>query len=662
MKLSVVTRMIIGFAVLFVLICVLAWIGEQTVTHVTNQEDIVVHRLLPMTEETNQLSGILLSSSRLVGLYTNASKSPERQRLKARHDQLKNVYQSTVQSLLHNAKSYPVMAQPLRDIQPLADKVFSVADQLMDLHEKLLNNKQQVQQLHQTYLSDWAYFKDDAQSVNDSVNSSQHWLTSSLMSTGISIQRMLNKAFYENDPQKVKQELSVIHSYIKSFNSKFNQLKDNVGQASDDLAPYAQSLQSLTAPQGLLAKMKQVGIFSSEQAALFGQLNQVIDHTLSIVREAHQRLSQISAEVAKQTQANVESSRWWMVTGVVVSLILAILVGINLVQSIRDPLKRTLSHIQRMVAGDYSQQLTIKRMDEFGLISTQLNELTVQLNQIVRSIIDDASLLEKQAEDGVQACDHTRELMSTQSQKTETVANNMQLMAEQVREVSQQADASGELVTSVTEQTREGRAAIQQTLSMTTQLQEMMTDIVGQMSALQARSQDIGSIVDVIENISEQTNLLALNAAIEAARAGDHGRGFAVVADQVRHLATQTQSSTQEILQVIQTLQSQSEKSVQMIQTGQQMTQECVEQVNRNDSTLQSIAEQLNTTQQYSEQIMEQARQALAVVNDVSEHSQQIVHLSQQADHEASVQQDGSVALKDRSEQQLRRMDQFKLA
>lgn len=662
MKFSVVTRMIIGFAVLFVLICALAWIGEQTVTHVTTQENIVVHRLLPMTEETNQLSGILLSSSRLVGLYTNAIKAIQRQQLKARHDQLKNLYQSTIQSLLYNAKSYPVMTQPLSDIQPLADNVFSVAERLMSLHEQLLNNKQQVQRLHQAYLSDWAYFKDDAQSVNDSVNSSQRWLTSSLMSTGVAIQQTLNKVFYESDPQKVKQELSVINSYIKSFNSKFNQLKDNVGHASDDLGPYVQSLQSLTADQGLIARMEQVGILRSQQDTLFSQLNQVIDDSLSIIQEAHQRVNQISADVAKQTQNNVESSRWWMVIGVVISLILAILVGINLVQSIRAPLKRTLNHIQRMVSGDYSQQLTVKRMDEFGLISTQLNELTVQLNQIVHSIIDDARQLEKQAEYGVQASDHTRELMSEQSQKTGTVANNMQLMAEQVREVSQRADASGESVNQVTEQTREGRSAIQKTLLMTHQLQDVMTNIVSQMSELQVRSQDIGSIVDVIENISEQTNLLALNAAIEAARAGEHGRGFAVVADQVRHLATQTQSSTQEILQVIQTLQSQSEKSVQMIQTGQQMTRECVEQVNLNDSTLQSIAEQLIITQQYSEQIMEQAREALSVVNDVSEYSQQIVQLSQQADHDASVQQKGSVALKEQSEQQLRRMDQFKLA
>jgi methyl-accepting chemotaxis protein len=172
-----------------------------------------------------------------------------------------------------------------------------------------------------------------------------------------------------------------------------------------------------------------------------------------------------------------------------------------------------------------------------------------------------------------------------------------------------------------------GRTAVTATIgaidTLTTTLQGSR-DKVHQMAM---STNDIKTVLEVIQSIAEQTNLLALNAAIEAARAGEQGRGFAVVADEVRTLASRTHGSTNEIKQMITRLVQGSQDSVQAVD-------QCLTQI---------------------EATIGFARQSDSVLDSISQQAQQVEHSAQQMT-QTLLQQDQSSQQIDRSVQQLGQM------
>lgn len=183
-------------------------------------------------------------------------------------------------------------------------------------------------------------------------------------------------------------------------------------------------------------------------------------------------------------------------------------------------------------------------------IAASMREIAASTDQAARGANEVAKGASSQAASISESSEMVRELVAA-----------VRKVAEDAHDAAVAAMNAGELATS-------GSGIVNQSIEGMNSIQKMVTEATSVIDTLGASSQQIGSIVQTINEIAEQTNLLALNAAIEAARAGEAGRGFAVVADEVRKLAERSGQATREIGGLIAQIQQQTEHAVRSTQAG----------------------------------------------------------------------------------------------
>ncbi|MEJ5863944.1 methyl-accepting chemotaxis protein [Pseudomonas farsensis] len=318
----------------------------------------------------------------------------------------------------------------------------------------------------------------------------------------------------------------------------------------------------------------------------------------------------------------------------IIATLLALLVGVLaafiITRQITRPLRETLDAVEKIAAGDLTQNLRVTRRDELGVLQQGIARMGTTLRELIGGIRDGVTQIASAAEELSAVTEQTSAGANSQKVETDQVATAMHEMAATVQEVARNAEQAAMAATNADGEARNGDKVVGEAISQIERLATEVNRSTEAMNLLQQESQKIGSVMDVIKSVAEQTNLLALNAAIEAARAGEAGRGFAVVADEVRGLAQRTQQSTEEIEGLIASLQQGTQQVADVMSGSRSLTDSSVELARKAGGSLDSITRTVSNIQSMNQQIAAAAEQQSAVAEEISRSILNVRDVSEQ--------------------------------
>jgi|CZKF01.1.fsa_nt_gi methyl-accepting chemotaxis protein len=319
----------------------------------------------------------------------------------------------------------------------------------------------------------------------------------------------------------------------------------------------------------------------------------------------------------------------WIGTGATLLIVLLCgLTGYILTRLIAPPLQEATAALERVAEKDLTVRVNETGSDEIGRMSAALNTSVASMRGVLQSVVLGAETLSAATTEmsarSVQAAGNA----NTQSSMTNQIAAAAQEMTATIGEISHNAENAASASRESAQIASQGGTVMQATAVTMEKIAAATSTVSEKMTSLAHRSEEIGKVVSVIQEISEQTNLLALNAAIEAARAGEHGRGFAVVAGEVRRLAERTKGATEEISVTIRSIQDETRETLQVMHDSRKAVETGMEEAANARRSLEAIIESSRQVEHQIHMIATAATEQTSASGEISESAGQISQLS----------------------------------
>ncbi len=326
-------------------------------------------------------------------------------------------------------------------------------------------------------------------------------------------------------------------------------------------------------------------------------------------------------------------------------VVVAVVVG-SLRLLVLRPVYRLEEAARRMADGDLTRELTIRGEDEMARLGGHLNTLRSHLRESLQRSSSVAATLAEAVEDLHRSSENLVTIAMEQSSGAAEQASAVQeatTTAEEIAATSNEISANVESVEQVAEETFNacvrGRDAVREAVAGMKEVKGQVGAIAASMMDLGKKSQKIGGIVDIIDEISEQTHLLAVNAAIEAAGAGEHGKRFGVVAGEVRRLAQRTVEATGQIKALVEEIQNSVNTTLLTTEKGTTTVRAGAERVDQIGESLETILELVRQTKESAKEItvatQQQAtagEQLVLTITDINDVAVQVNRSAEQVE------------------------------
>jgi twitching motility protein PilJ len=287
------------------------------------------------------------------------------------------------------------------------------------------------------------------------------------------------------------------------------------------------------------------------------------------------RANESADQIAKLPLNRLFPNVWWGLLGAIGAVLFALTLVYNLVRDQRarfettselnqrnqTAIMRLLDEMGTLAEGDLTIKATVTE-DITGAIADAMNSAVDEMRNLVTTINETAVRVSAAAQETQATAMHLADAAEQQAQQITSATSAINQIATSMDTVSKDSAESADVAQRSVQIASRGAEVVRETIQGMDSIRDQIQETSKRIKRLGESSQEIGSIVELINDIAEQTNILALNAAIQAASAGEAGRGFAVVADEVQRLAERSASATKRIETLVQTIQSDTNEAV----------------------------------------------------------------------------------------------------